>query len=82
VGNAELRVRLTRAMVLVPSDLGVFALGDVGRVWVEGETSDRWHGAVGGGIWLTFARPGNTLSVAVAQGAEKTALYLRAGFAY
>jgi hypothetical protein len=81
-GNAELRVRLARAMVVVPSDVGVFGLGDVGRVWVDGETSDRWHAAVGGGIWMTFARPGNTLSLAVASGAERTALYLRAGFAY
>jgi hypothetical protein len=81
-GNAELRVRLARVLVLVPSDLGVFALGDLGRVWVAGETSDRWHEAVGGGIWITFARPGNTLSVAVAASAERTALYLRAGFAY
>mgnify|MGYP000010386791 CR=1 FL=1 len=54
----------------------------IGRVWVEGENSDLWHGAVGGGIWITFARPGNTLSLAVASSAERTALYLRAGFAY
>jgi len=81
-GNAELRVRLTRLMLLVPSDLGVFALGDVGRVWVAGENSDLWHGAVGGGVWLTFVRPGNTLSLAVASSAERTAWYLRAGLAY
>lgn len=81
-GNAELRVRLARVFVLVPSDLGVFALGDLGRVWVEGETSDRWRSAVGGGFWLTFARPGNVLSAAVAASAERTALYLGAGFAY
>ncbi len=81
-GNAELRVRLARVFVLVPSDLGVFGLGDLGRVWVEGETSDAWHGAVGGGFWLTFAQPGNVLTVSVARSAERTALYVRAGFAY
>ena len=61
---------------------GVFGLGDLGRVWVEGETSDAWHSAVGGGFWLTFAQPGNVLSVSVARSAERTALYVRAGFAY
>ena len=81
-GNAELRVRLARVFVLVPSDLGVFGLGDLGRVWVEGVTSDRWHSAVGGGFWLTFAQPGNVLTVSVARSAERTALYVRAGFAY
>lgn len=81
-GNAELRVRLGRVMLLVPSDLGVFALGDVGRVFVKGETSDRWHTATGGGFWLSLVRPGNVLSVAVAHSVERTALYLGAGFAY
>jgi hypothetical protein len=81
-GNAELRVRLGRVFVLVPSDLGVFALGDAGRVWVEGESSDRWHSAVGGGLWLSLVRPGNVLSLTVAKSPERTALYLAAGFAY
>lgn len=81
-GNAELRVRLGRVMLLVPSDLGVFALGDVGRVFVSGETSDRWHTATGGGLWLSLVRPGNVLSLAVAHSVERTALYLGAGFAY
>jgi hypothetical protein len=81
-GNAELRVRLGRVFVLVPSDLGVFALGDAGRVWMEGESSDRWHTAVGGGLWLSLVRPGNVLSLTVAKSPERTALYLAAGFAY
>jgi hypothetical protein len=81
-GNAELRVRLGRVFVLVPSELGVFALGDVGRVWVEGESSDRLHTAAGGGVWLTLVRPGNVLSLTVARSPERTALYLAAGFAY
>lgn len=84
-GNAELRVRLGRVFLLVPSDLGAFALGDAGRVFVEGESSDRWHTAAGGGLWLTLApsvRPGNVLSLTVARSAERTALYLGAGFAY
>lgn len=81
-GNAELRVRLGRVMLLVPSVVGVFALGDVGRVFVSGETSDRWHTATGGGLWLSLVRPGNVLSLAVAHSVERTALYLGAGFAY
>ncbi len=80
--SAELRLRLGRVFVMVPSDLGVFALGDAGRVWVTGESSDRWHTAAGGGLWLSFVRPGNVLSLTVAKSPERTALYLAAGFAY
>jgi hypothetical protein len=37
-GNVELRLRLSSFNVLVPGDFGVFGLGDVGRVYLDGET--------------------------------------------
>ncbi len=36
--NAELRVALGRARVLVPTDWGIFGLTDVGHVFLAGET--------------------------------------------
>jgi outer membrane protein assembly factor BamA len=52
-GNAELRTRLGRANLLVArGDIGAFALADAGRVFVSGESSTRWHSAVGGGLWF------------------------------
>jgi hypothetical protein len=81
-GNAELRVRLGRFFVLLPGDYGVFGLADVGRVFFEGESSDVWHTGVGGGFWFAFLDPANTVTVALASGDDRTALYLRAGFAY
>lgn len=82
-GNAELRLRLGRVFLLLPGHIGVFGLADVGRVFVEGEASDTWHTGVGGGMWLSFLRPGNTLSVAVTRSDDqRTAVYVAAGFAY
>jgi hypothetical protein len=81
-GNVELRVRLGRYFVLLPGDYGVFALADVGRVFLEGESSDVWHTGAGGGFWFAFLDPANTITVALARGDGRTALYLRAGFAY
>jgi len=81
-GNAELRLLLTKFYFLMPVDLGVFGLADAGRVFVAGETSDRWHTAAGGGVWLAFLSRGNTLSVATARSAEATLTYVRAGFAF
>jgi hypothetical protein len=38
---------------------------------------------VGGGLWFAFLDPANTMSLAVARGDDdRTALYVRAGFAY
>lgn len=81
-GNAELRLRLARVMLPLPSDLGVFGLADVGRVFVSGESSDTWHTAYGGGVWLAVLDPANVVSVAVTRGAEFTGVYLGLGFAY
>lgn len=81
-GNAELRVRLGRFFVVLPGDYGIFGMADVGRVYLEGESSDTWHTGVGGGIWFAFLEPGNTITVSLVRGDERTAFYLRAGFAY
>jgi hypothetical protein len=81
-GNAELRLSLARVSLLVPGRLGVFGLLDGGRVFVAGESSDRWHGAAGAGLWIALLQPANVLSIAVARSAERTAVYLGAGLAY
>jgi len=81
-GNAELRLSLFRFFVLVPEQFGVFGLGDVGRVYLTGQSSDRWHTGLGGGAWVAFLSPGNTLSVAYARSSERSGVYVRAGFAF
>jgi hypothetical protein len=81
-GNAELRLRLARGTIVLPADIGVFGLADIGRVWLDGESSDRWHTAAGGGIWLAFLNRINTVSLAVARGDQRTAFYARAGFMF
>jgi len=81
-GNAELRLGLGRATIVLPTDFGVFGLADVGRVFLEGENSDVWHSAFGGGIWLAPIARDYTVSAAVAAGDERTAVYVQAGFAF
>jgi hypothetical protein len=81
-GNAELRLKLGRYFIVLPGEYGVFGLADVGRVFLEGESSDTWHSGVGGGFWFAFLDRANTVSVAVVGGDARTALYIRAGFAY
>jgi hypothetical protein len=81
-GNGELRWFLTEFFLLLPGDLGLFGLGDVGRVFLEEESSSRWHSSVGGGIWISFLDRKNTLSLALARSAEETGIYVKAGFLF
>ncbi len=87
-GNAELRLALFPIFLVLPAKFGIFGIGDIGRVFLEGESTDRWHPAVGGGIWLAFLTSAGTVSAAVTRSEVGTAfpgrtgVYVQAGFAY
>lgn len=51
--NTEVRLRVFNLKTyLLPATVGLLAFNDVGRVWTEGEESDRWHNSFGAGVWL------------------------------
>jgi hemolysin activation/secretion protein len=81
-GSAELRLALTRFELVLPAQLGVFGLADAGRVFLEGESSDEWHSAFGGGLSLSYLDRAYTFSIAIASGDERTAVYLQGGFGF
>lgn len=41
---------------LLPGSIGILGFNDIGRVWVKGEESSRWHHGYGGGLWLSPAK--------------------------
>lgn len=62
-GSAELRCRLAQFHTrLLPGELGLIGFQDVGRVWLRGESSDKWHLAYGGGLYFT---PFNSVLISV-----------------
>ena len=81
-GQAEVRVPVSRATLLVPGTFGLMALADVGRVYLEGEDSDLWHAGAGGGIWFSWLGGSKIASLAVARGSERTTLTVRVGSAF
>ena len=81
-GTAELRLTLGRMEIVLPADVGIFGLADGGRVWLQGESSDKWHSAFGGGVWLAFLDRAYTISLAVASSEERTAIYAQGGFGF
>ena len=80
--NAELRLHLTDIDLLLPGEMGVFGLTDVGRVWLAGESSSLWHKAFGGGLWFNYLNRRNTVSLTLARGDGRTAFYVRSGFTF
>jgi hypothetical protein len=81
-GNSDLRLRLGRITLIVPCQIGVFGLFDVGRVWLKGETSDTWHTSYGGGIWISLLNYRNTLSAYVAHSKEDNIVHVGGGFTF
>jgi outer membrane protein assembly factor BamA len=74
-GNAEFRLRLLKM-------LGVFALADTGRVFLDAESSDRWHNSVGGGLWLAFRDDKFVVSFTSAKSEGHTSFYVKSGLAF
>lgn len=81
-GNTELRLILGKAVIFIPGEYGIFGLTDVGRVYLEGETSKKWHTAYGGGFFFSVLDLSTVFPLAVAVSEEKTSVYFKAGFSF
>jgi len=82
-GNLDLRIRLVRAVAVARWDFGVLALGDVGRVLLEGQTSHVWHPSFGGGLWMGLLDRSLVFNVNIASGAgEGTFVRFGGGFVF
>ena len=54
--STDLRLNLTKLKtVILPLHIGVYGGVDYGRVWLDGEDSDKWHNSYGGGIFANAA---------------------------
>ncbi len=52
--NAEIRIRMKQFQTyLLNGTAGVLLFNDTGRVWLEGEDSNRWHNGTGLGLWFS-----------------------------
>jgi hypothetical protein len=81
-GNAELRLRLSKIYLFLPGEMGIFGLSDIGRIFLKGEESNKWHTAYGGGIWISLLRRDYTFSFTIAQSEERMAFYFSGGFLF
>ncbi|MCG8475452.1 MAG: outer membrane protein assembly factor, partial [Cytophagales bacterium] len=80
--NIDLRLRLLNIhSSILPMTLGVIGFNDVGRVWLSGEKSKKWHWGYGGGIYVA---PLNIVAFSLFSGfsEEGTNIYAKIGFSF
>ena len=80
--GVELRAFLARLTLVLPIDVGVFGLVDVGRAYLSGEASGKWHAGRGTGVWIAPLNRSATVHVALAASEGRRALYAGLGFAF
>jgi hypothetical protein len=80
--NNEVRLQVGTLPLVVPWQVGVEGIVDVGRVFNVGGDPDIWHGSVGGGLWL--AMPDRSLGgvVTVVHSSEGTSVWVGTGFIF
>ena len=80
--NSELRFHFGKVITpIIPFEYGVFALFDAGRVWEDGEDSDKIHTAYGGGVYLVPYLNNFNLTFSVAK-SERESLVLSFGVGF
>jgi hypothetical protein len=79
-GNVQAMVDLFNLNLILPLRMGVLGLVDSGRVWVDGEASDKWHSSVGGGIYIRLITTDLVAHGLIAHGDEGTKVYANIGF--
>ena len=78
--GSDLRLKLAHLAMVVPTDVGVYGLADVGRVWLEGDPGGEWHTGYGAGAWIHVLRPSIRGTVTFTWGSGRTVMYIGSGF--
>lgn len=79
-GSAELRFNLGHFKAVLPGEIGVYGLGDIGRIYRTGETSTLWHKSYGAGLWFSFYDRATTVNLTWARSVDGNKFYLASGF--
>jgi len=90
LASAAIRAPIAEFPLVLPAVLGVQAMIDGGRVFLEddsslpatGDDNDQWHSGAGGGIWISFSEGTRVLAISAMNSDEGTRLYFSFGFGY
>jgi hemolysin activation/secretion protein len=75
--NTNLGIQLVEARTsIIPFRIGLHGFFDMGRVWLNGENSTRWHKGYGGGFYIVPLREQFVIYLALGFSEEETALLM------
>jgi hypothetical protein len=80
--NNELRIRAATVPFVVPWQLGVVGIADLGRVFNVTDDGNVWHGSVGGGLWFSLPNRSAGGVITIVGSPQGSALWLSYGFMY
>mgnify|MGYP001945759833 CR=1 FL=1 len=82
VQSTDLRLNLRKVRTgLLPFNIGIYGGLDYGRVWIDGEDSDKWNNALGGGLFFNGANM-MTGNISAFNGNDGLRLSFRLGFGF
>jgi outer membrane protein assembly factor BamA len=76
--HANADVRLNVGSVLGGGKWGLLGLGDLGRVFQDGQSSSRLHYGLGAGLWMAVTS--HVFTATLASGGERLRFYIKSGF--
>ncbi len=80
--QSELRYKLAELRMIIIGEFGLHGFIEAGRVFADGETSDKWHKSYGGGLWISYFEKFLNLVFTVAVSDELTGYYFSTRFSF
>lgn len=81
-GQAELRLFVTPLNLILNSKLGINLFAETGRVFIENDSSDKWHPSYGIGLWVAYFNSTLIGSTYIAFSPDRTTFYLGLGMGF
>jgi len=81
-GQAELRLFITELNLILKSKIGINVFAETGRVFVENDTSKKWHPSYGAGLWVSYLNSTLIGTTYIAFSPETTIFNLGFGFSF
>ncbi|MFH0736437.1 MAG: BamA/TamA family outer membrane protein [bacterium] len=82
LGQTEIRSQISNMDIIVKSKVGLHLFYDIGRVYIDGQRSNKWHTAYGAGVWVDFSDRLFTVVTTFAFSVEKPEIVFGTNFGF
>jgi hypothetical protein len=80
-GSTELRLPVAEFAFVFPLNVGLLGFGDIGRVYMDGDSPGGWHKGAGAGFWLGLLKSETNVNVLFTNSKERRVV-IGLGFDY